>query len=82
MTNNYKGMSLFNDVEDVALRNYNRGQVLANIAVDGRTGNRISISATKDLIGYFKAIPEEERKPVMEEFVVAVKEAGFILTGA
>ena len=34
MLNNYKGYSLFNDVEDAALRTWNRCAVMLNINVD------------------------------------------------
>ena len=34
MNNNYKGYSLFNDVEDAALRTWNRCVVMCNVNID------------------------------------------------
>lgn len=60
--NEYRGFALFNDVEDVTLRNKNRGAVLANIIEDGMNGSKIRHAATADVIGYFSNIPKEDRK--------------------
>ena len=63
--NEYRGFALFNDVEDVELRNKNRGAVLANIIEDGMNGSKIRHAATADVIGYFSNIPEECRKETL-----------------
>jgi hypothetical protein len=78
----YKDISLFNDVEDEQLRAYNRGQVLANFAVDGRGSNgKLSITATKDILEYFGRIPLEERDSAMDNFIVAARKRGFNVAG-
>jgi hypothetical protein len=38
MQNNYKGYSLFNDVEDAALRTWNRCVVMCNVNIDQGEG--------------------------------------------
>ena len=81
-TNEYKGFGLFNDVEDVVLRTYNRARVLTNIADSTSKERKISANGMGLILGYFSKIPKEERKGVMEQFVIAMKEQGYVLTAA
>jgi hypothetical protein len=70
----YRGSSLFNDIEDATLRNHNRGAILANMVEDGMNGSKIKHSATADVIGYFANIPEEDRKDSLDAMEAQLKE--------
>jgi hypothetical protein len=63
--NEYKGYSLFNDVEDKGLQERNRGVVLANLAENGMSGDKVRHSATADIIGYFQEIPDADKLGVL-----------------
>lgn len=74
------GYSLFNDIEDKALRIRNRAVCLRNIAVQGRSKKKegsLTATATLDLIEYFGAVPLNERKEVIEEFMEHLNADGF-----
>ena len=73
----YKGFSLFFDIEDSALRNRNQAVVLANMAESNSKNRRITPNGAGLIIGYFDRIPKEERKTVYDKFVVEMKARGF-----
>lgn len=73
----FKGFALFSDIEDVALRNRNRAVVLANMAQDHCKNNLISPNGAGLILGYFKAVPAEEREGLMPIFLQQMKERGF-----
>lgn len=76
----YKGYPLFNELEDVALRNRNRGVILANIAEDHTTKERkISLKGTALLMGYFQSIPEDQRKDCTKSFADNMNARGFAI---
>lgn len=75
----YKGFSLFSDIEDLSLRTRNRSVVLANIAEGSSKNHKISPNGMALIIGYFDKLPKGERKSVMEQFIVNMKERGFEL---
>lgn len=75
--NEFKGFSLFNDVEDVALRTRNRAVVMANIAKNHSKAGLISPGGAGLIIGYFDKVPQPERKDVMEAYVKRMYEEGF-----
>jgi len=78
--NEYKGFSLFNDVEDGVLRTYNRARILANIAEDYTNKyKRISAGGAGLIIGYFSKVPDNERKEVKEKFADIMKGNGYAL---
>ena len=77
--NEYKGYSLFNDIEDNALRIRNRAVVMANIAEMYTKQQRVSPKGASLLIGYFKEVPDVEKKTVMERFATFMKERGYAL---
>lgn len=79
--NNYKGFELFNDIEDDTLRTRNRAVVLANIAEDHTKDRRINTKGAALILGYFGAIPNEERKAVKDKFVNDMQQRGFALVG-
>lgn len=79
---NYKGFELFEDIEDEALRNRNRAVVLSNIAEDHTRNRLVSPKGASLMLGYFQAIPQEERKVVRDLFESNMKERGYAtLTG-
>lgn len=76
----YKGYSLFNDIEDAALRIRNRAVVLANIAEYHTKQQRITPKGAAMLVGYFKEVPDIEKKSVMERFGEFMRERGYAIT--
>jgi hypothetical protein len=78
--NEYRGFSLFNDVDDSTLRMKNRATVMTNIAESGAKEGKISPGAMGLLLGYFGNILGTERKDTMIEFISKMKEKGFELT--
>ena len=77
MTNEFKGFSLFNDIEDTSLRQRNRAVVMANIAESNSRSSRITPKGMGLIIGYFGCIPENERKAVHDQFIISMKERNF-----
>lgn len=78
--NEYKGFGLFSDIADEALRLRNRAVVLANIAEDNMNKEgRITPKGAALVMGYFNAIPEQERALVFEKFKSNLQERGFEL---
>lgn len=79
--NDFKTYSLFNDIDDVELRNRNRAVVLANIAEDhiDRKSKRVSIKGANLILGYFANVPEEDREDVKNKFSDNMKQRGFAL---
>lgn len=80
MANEFKGYSLFNDIEDENLRSRNRAVTLCNIA-EAHTNKekRISPGGAALMIRYTEQVPEQERKGVLEKMVVFMKERGYEL---
>ena len=81
MKNEFKGFSLFNDIEDVSLRNRNRAVVLANMADDNNKNNMISAKGGALILGYFQSLPEEDRADVRNRFAERMKELGYVING-
>lgn len=77
MSNEYKGYSLFNDVEDKELQAYNRGNIMAVIAIDNQKNGKLNVAATKDLVGYFNQIPSEERGAVYKHMADKLNAEGY-----
>ena len=79
--NEYKGFSLFNDVEDTALRTFNRARILVNIAEDYTNKHkRISAGGAGLIIGYFNQVPLAERTVVKNKFAELMQGNGYALT--
>lgn len=78
--NEYKGYSLFNDIEDNGLRTRNRAVTLANIA-EGHMNpeKQITPKGASTMIRYMELIPVEERTAVTERFIVAMKERNYAI---
>lgn len=77
--NDFKGFGLFNDIDDVDLRNRNRAVVLANMAEDNidRKSHKVSQKGTVLILGYFMQIPPEDRDDVQERFAENMRQRGF-----
>jgi hypothetical protein len=78
-TNDYKGFSLFNDIDDSSLRTRNRAVVLANIAENNAKNRLISANGLSLIMGYFSKLPEDQRQELVPEFTQHMKERGFEL---
>lgn len=78
---NYRGFNLFNDVEDVSLKNRNRAVVLSNIAVDylSKKTKMVSPKGASLILGYFQNIPDEDKADVQERFKENMFKNGFQL---
>ena len=81
MKTEFKGFSLFNDIEDISLRNRNRAVVLANIADDNNKNNMISAKGGALILGYFQSLPEEDRADVRDKFAQQMRERGYTVAG-
>lgn len=75
----FKGLSLFNDIEDQALRTRNRAVILTNLACDHTKNKLITSKGSGLILGYFGLIPQEERKDVQEAFQVNMAQRGYAL---
>ena len=71
---------MFNDIDDASLRYRNRAVTLCNIA-EAHTNKekRITPGGAALMIRYTENIPEDERKIVLEQMVVFMKERGYDL---
>ncbi len=75
----FKGLSLFNDIEDYALRTRNRSVILVNLACDHTKNKLITAKGAGLILGYFGLIPEGERKDVEGAFKEGMAQRGFSL---
>ncbi len=75
--NEFKGYSLFSDIEDKKLQTRNRAVIMCNIIEQYTKNNLITPKGAALMIGYFHSIPEVERKEVYTEFERQVKERGY-----
>lgn len=79
--NDFKGFSLFNDIEDMVLRTRNRAVVMTNMAEDhmDRKTKRINPKGASLILNYFSLIPAAERNAAKETFARDMESRGFIL---
>lgn len=73
----YKGYSLFNDIEDKALQTRNRAVIMCNIVEQYTQKNLITPRGAALVFGYFSAIKLEDRKDVNTSFEKMIKERGY-----
>lgn len=77
---NFKGFELFNDITDEELKSRNRAVVLTNISDDNKTKDkRINPKGIALVLGYFSAIPKEERKAVATKYAEEMRKRGFAI---
>ncbi len=77
MKNEIRGYSLFNDIEDAALRNRNRYVVLSNMAEAHTKHKKITEKGTFLILSYYHAVPEEDKKEVYDGFKAEMKRRGY-----
>jgi hypothetical protein len=77
LTDNYRGFNLFNDIPDAPLRNRNRAVTLTNMAEDNSRNRLISPNGAGLMLGYFKHVPDEDKRDVQDRFVESMKLRGF-----
>ncbi len=78
--NEYKGFSLFNDVEDAALRTRNRATVLGNIVDDNSNNRLITARGAGLVLGYFQLIPPQERSDLEKAFTAELRKRGWAVS--
>lgn len=81
MQNEYKGFSLFNDVEDAELRAQNRGRVMANMAEDhsDKKTRKVSPKGAALILNYFNLIRDFDRNKAKDKFKTEMESRGFVL---
>ncbi len=77
MINEYKGYSLFNDVENKELQTRNRAVIMCNIVEQYTKKDLITPKGAGLAMGYFRCIPEAERNDVNKSFEKMIKERGY-----
>ncbi len=83
MTNkrdDFRGFSLFSDIEDYVLRVRNRAVVLTNMAEDNSKSSLINAKGVSLILGYFQQVPEDEREDLTAKFKTTMAERGFRIT--
>jgi len=73
----YKSISLFNDIEDLSLRQRNRAVVMANMSEQYCKNGKISAKGAGLVLGYFDEIPKNERKQLQELYEQEMIHRGF-----
>ena len=77
--NEYKGFSLFNEIQDKELRTRNRAVILANITEDNLTPNkRVTPKGAVLVLGYFTCISDDEKQAAQEAYLRTMQERGFV----
>lgn len=76
--NEYYGYTLFNEIEDPALRTRNRAVILANIMEQNTKHQKISRKGAALALGYFNQIPDEEKQIVHDALTQQLKERGYV----
>jgi len=74
----FKGFELFDDIElSHPLKQRNRAVVLSNIAEDNTKNKFITPKGASLILGYFDAVPHEDRSQVNDLFMEIMKERGY-----
>lgn len=77
MNKEFKGYSLFNDIEDKELQTRNRAVIMCNIVEQYTQKKLITPRGAALVLGYFQSIPEVERAVVSSKFDTMIKERGY-----
>ena len=75
----FKGLPLFNEIEDEQLRRRNQAVVMTNLLEDNYDGGKITAKAAAMISGFYRMVPEAERPQLLEEFKQHAAERGFVL---
>lgn len=78
--NEINGYSLFNDIEDVSLRNRNRAVVLSNMVEQYTKKDKITPKGQYLILSYFEAINNEDKLDVEKRFREEVKLRGYCVS--
>lgn len=78
--NEFKGYSLFNDIEDAEVQRYNRARILVNIMEDHSDEFRnVNLTGLMLCKGYFDLVAPEERDNVLNEAKKLLEKKGIII---
>lgn len=75
--NEFKGYSLFNDIEDVDLRTRNQAVVMANMVEQNTRDKKITPKGASLILGYFSKVKKEDRPITHNKFEQRCKEIGY-----
>ena len=78
--NEYRGFSLFNDLEDKQLQLRNRAVVMSNMAEQYTNDKKITVKGASLILGYFECIPHNERKALEQRFTEVMKERKYVIS--
>lgn len=67
----YEGYSTFNDVEDINMRNYNRGHIIINIIEDLTARGASKDECWKKVEGYMECIDPAEKYKIYRGLAMA-----------
>lgn len=76
--NEYKGFSLFKDIENDALRIRNQAVILANMAEDNTENKKVNMKGASLIFGYFNLVPPHERIAVRDAFEQQMKDRNYL----
>lgn len=75
--NNYKTLPLFSDIEDMELRTRNRAVIMANVSEQHTKKNKLTVQGVALVLGYFNAVPEDERKDLYKAYEEQMRSRGY-----
>ena len=75
--NEFKGYSLFTDIEDADLRTRNQAVVMANMVEQNTRDKKITPRGASLILGYFYKLPEQDKAVTQEKFAQRCKEMGY-----
>lgn len=78
---NYKGMPLFNDVEERSIQTNNRAAVMANTMQEHSQKSKVSPRGLSLILGYFNELPVFDRAAVNEAFKEQLVQRGLSSNG-
>lgn len=81
LQDNYKGLSLFNDVQDRAIQTNNRAAIMANTMEEHSFKAKVSPKGLSLVLGYFNALPVLDRAGVNEAFKQQLVNRGLVSNG-
>ena len=79
--NSYKGLSLFNDVEDRGIQTNNRAATMANTMEENSHKAKVSPKGLALVLGYFNELPVLDRAAVNEAFKAQLVNRGLVSNG-
>lgn len=76
--NNFKGFSLFNEVEDSTMRAYNRARLMVSMMEDNvdKVTKKVTAKGSHLVLQYFAQIPENERVDATKQVELIFQKKG------